>query len=138
MNSLSIAIIIIIGFQVASYRNCVSLTRCKRLSSYWFSTSVILKLPLGAVHKGRPKRRGGGFGKMGTQADGGGGKRALRTSASWYFSLLFKHALQTLSLLMMPIKVQIVIHLIQFAPQSIIWAGTKDYIQLTLRVRLIT
>jgi len=38
----------------------------------------------------------------------------------------------------MPIKVQIVIHLIQFAPQSIIWAGTKVYIQLTLcRVRLL-
>ena len=26
----------------------------------------------------------------------------------------------------MPVKVQIVIHLIRFAPQSIIWAGTKD------------
>ena len=37
----------------------------------------------------------------------------------------------------MPIKLQIVIHLIQFALQSIIWAGTKAYIQLTLRVRLL-
>jgi len=35
--------------------------------------------------------------------------------------------------------VQIVIHLfnIRFASQSIIWAGTKTYIQLTLRVRLL-
>src|SRR6218665_949899 len=40
-------------------------------------------------------------------------------------------------LLIMPVKVQIVIHLIQFAPQSIIWAGTKAYIHLTLRVRLL-
>ena len=30
----------------------------------------------------------------------------------------------TFSLWMMPIKVQIVIHLIRFAPQSIIWAET--------------
>src|SRR6218665_555977 len=41
------------------------------------------------------------------------------------------------SLLIMPVKVQIVIHLIRFAPQSIIWAGTKAYIHLTLRVRLL-
>src|SRR6218665_4066447 len=72
MNSLSIAIIIIIGFQVASYRNCASLTRCKRLSSYWFSTSVILKLRLGAVHKGRPQRRGGGLVKCEHMRTGGG------------------------------------------------------------------
>ena len=45
--------------------------------------------------------------------------------------------MQTLSLCIMPIKVQIVIHLIWFAAQSIIWAGTKAYIQLTLRVRLL-
>jgi len=48
---------------------------------------------------------------------------------------LFQHALQTLSLWMMPIKVQI--DLIQFAPQSTIWAETKAYIQLTLRVGLL-
>ena len=41
------------------------------------------------------------------------------------------------SLWMMPIKVQIVIHLIQFAPQSITWASTKAYIHLTFRVRLL-
>src|SRR6218665_782704 len=69
---------------------------------------------------------------MRTHADRGQrGERTLRTSASWYFSLLFQHALKTLSLWMMPIKVQIVIHLIRFAPQSIIWAGNKAYIQLT-------
>ena len=38
----------------------------------------------------------------------------------------------TRALWMMPIKVQIVIHLIRFATQSIIWAGTKAYIHLTL------
>src|SRR6218665_2599178 len=92
----------------------------------------------GAVHKGRPQRRGRGVGQIRTYADRWrGGERTLRTSASWYFSVLFQHALQTRSVWMMPIKVQIVIHLIQFAPQSIIWAGTKAYIQLTLRVRLL-
>src|SRR6218665_3246571 len=93
------------------------------------------------IHKGpsiKDVSRDGG-GDFWSHADRGGGEgsRTLRTSANWYFSLLFQHALQTLSLWMMPIKVQIVIHLIQFAPQRIIWAGTKVYIQLTLRVRLL-
>ena len=46
------------------------------------------------------------------------------------------------TLWMMPIKVQIVIHLIvihliRFATQSIIWPGTEAYIHLTLRVGLL-
>ena len=41
------------------------------------------------------------------------------------------------SLLIVPVIVQIVIHLIRFAPQSIIWAGTKAYMHLSLSVRLL-
>src|SRR6218665_398988 len=66
-------IIIIIGFQVASYRNCASLTRCKRLSSYWFSTSVILKLRLGPSIKDVRRDGGGVVGQMRTPADRGRG-----------------------------------------------------------------
>ena len=67
---------------------------------------------------------------------GRGGKGPCRRPQAgtflYGFSMLCRH-----SLWMMPIKVQIVIHLVRFAPQSIIWAGTKAYIQLTLRVRLL-
>ena len=67
---------------------------------------------------------------------GGGGKgpcgRPQPGTFLYCFSMLSRQ-----SLWMMPIKVQIVIHLIRFATQSIIWAGTKAYIQLTLRVRLL-
>ena len=78
---------------------------------------------------------GGGFGQMQTHADreeGGKGPcgRPQAGTFLYCFSMLCRH-----SLWMMPIKVQI--DLIQFAPQSIIWAGTKAYIQLTLRVRLL-
>ena len=38
---------------------------------------------------------------------------------------------------MMPIKVQIVIHLIRFAPKSIIWAGTKACVHLILKAGLL-
>ena len=76
---------------------------------------------------------GRGFGQI--QTEGGGKGPCRRPQAGtflYYFSMLCRH-----SLWMMPIKVQIVIHLMRFAPQSIIWAGTKAYIQLTLRVRLL-
>ena len=72
---------------------------------------------------------------MRTHADRGGGNgpcgRSQAGTFLYCFSMLCRH-----SLWMMPIKVQI-IHLIRFAPQSIIWAGTKAYIHLTLRVRLL-
>src|SRR6218665_854209 len=67
-------------------------SQTNHFSSAWLNT-------LGAVHKGRPKIRGWGFGQMRT---GGRGSRTLRTSASWHFSLSCQHALQTLSLWMMP------------------------------------
>src|SRR6218665_2677141 len=87
----------------------------------------------GAVHKGRQQRRGRGFGQMRAHADRGVKDLAdVRKLVLYCFSMLCRH-----SLWMMPIKVQIVIHLIRFATQCIIWAGTKAYIHLTLRVRLL-
>src|SRR6218665_3514880 len=87
----------------------------------------------GAVHKGRPQRRGRGvWSNADTCGQGGGGGEDLADVCKLVLSLLFQHALW-----MMPSKVQIVMHLTQFAPQSIIWAGTKAYIQLTLRVMLL-
>ena len=78
-----------------------------------------------AVHQGRPQRQGkGGLVKCGHMLTGGGGKgpceRPQAGTFLYCFSMLCRHSLCH----MMPIKVQIVIHLIQFAPQSIIWAGT--------------
>ena len=68
------------------------------------------------------------------QGEGGKGPcgRPQAGTFLYCFSMLCRH-----SLWMMPIKVQIVIHLIRFATQNIIWAGTKAYIHLTLRVRLL-
>ena len=58
-----------------------------------FRLEQMAKCRLGAIHKGRPQRRGRGYGQMRT---GGGVQRTLRTSARWHFLELFQHALQTL------------------------------------------
>src|SRR6218665_3591301 len=78
---------------------------------------------LGAVHKGRLQRRG----RLWSNADGerGGKGPCGRPQAGTFlhcFCMLCRH-----SLWMMPIEVQIVIHLIRFAPQSIIWPGTDQH-----------
>ena len=71
---------------------------------------------LRAIHKGRPQRWGRGFGQMRT---GEGGKGPCGRPQAGTFLYCFS-MLCGRSLWMMPIKVQIVIHLIRFAPQSII------------------
>src|SRR6218665_2965651 len=88
---------------------------------------------LGAVHKVRPQRRG--VVKCGHMRTGEGVKDLADVRKLVLFFIVSACFADTPW--MMPIKVKIVIHLIQFAPQSILWAGTKAYIQLTLRVRLL-
>src|SRR6218665_3249327 len=91
------------------------------------------------IYKGpsiKDVRRDGGRGVWSNADTCRQGVKDLAYVRKLVLSLLFQHASQTLCR-MMPIKVQIVIHLTQFAPQSIVWTGTKAYIQLTLRVRLL-
>ena len=98
-----------------------------------YSIAQSLPSPFGAVYKGRQQRLGrGGW----SHADRGV-KDLVDVCKLVLFFIVSACFADTLSLWMMPIKVQIVIHLIRFAPQSIIWAGTKACIQLTLRVRLL-
>ena len=54
-----------------------------------------MKKGLGAVHKGRPQRRGGGYGQMRTLADRGV-KNLADVRKMALFLALFQHALQTL------------------------------------------
>ena len=85
------------------------------------------------------RRDGGrGFGQMRTHADRGRGVNDLADVRKLVLFFIVSACFADTLSVDMPIKVQIVIHLIRFAPQSIIWAGTEAYIQLiTLRVRLL-
>ena len=74
---------------------------------------------------------------MRTHADRGRGVEDLADVRKVVLFFIVSACFPDTSLLIMPVKVQIVIHLVRFAPQSIIWAGTKAYIHLTLRVRLL-